>query len=280
MKNNNTSNSTQVLFAKFMSHNGISRSHLMVFCFVLCALSAGLDYMSEFHVHSIRTSLEKSVAPLKIKAHQLIQIPKLVKNFLDIKHENELLRQELDILKIENIKANEQIQELDEIKKNLNIKYSSERFDLAEKVLGFEASIYNSCIIISRTHENIVDDSIVITPDGLVGVINAVYEKSAKVLPLTNSLTAIPVKTNSGIHLIIKGTDQNEMVAVEIKQDDAISKLTVGDILYTSGEGGFYEKGIPVAKIINVGSNKAEIRATPIVQVSHVNYVWIINSKR
>ena len=70
------------------------------------------------------------------------------------------------------------------------------------------------------------------------------------------------------------------MVAVEIKQDDAISKLTVGDILYTSGEGGFYEKGIPVAKIINVGSNKAEIRATPIVQVSHVNYVWIINSKR
>ena len=97
MKQNN--NSIQVLFAKFMSHNGISRSSLMILCFLVCSVTAGLDYMSEAHICSIHIAFEKFVAPLKIEAHKLIQLPKLVKSFLDIKHENEALRRELDILK-------------------------------------------------------------------------------------------------------------------------------------------------------------------------------------
>ena len=277
---NKTTNSIQVLYAKFISHNCISRSNLLIFYFLLFFLAAGLDYMSESHIRFIRYSLKESLEPLKVEAHKLIQIPKLVKSFLDIKRENELLRRELNILKLTNLTASAHNKELEEIKRILDIKYNFEQFDILEKVLGFEASIYNSSIIISKTHANIAEDNIVITPDGLIGTISAVYEKSARVLPITNSLTTIPVQTNSGIHLIIRGTDKNELVAVEIQQEELLSELTVGDILYTSGEGGFYKKGIPVAKITSVNRSKSEVHATPIVQLSNINYVWITSSNR
>ncbi len=280
MKNSNKNNFSQVLIAKFILYNGIPRSYLMILGILFCSLVAGLDYMSVSYVCSVRSSLERITAPLKVEAHKLIQIPKLVKSILDIKQENETLRQEIEVLKIENIKANECIQELDEIKINLNIKHNSERFNVREKVLGFEDSVYNSYLIISKTHDDVAEDSIVITSDGIVGVVRSVYEKSARVLPVTNSLMAIPVKTNSGLHLIIRGTDKNEMVAVEIQQHDAISRLTVGEILYTSGEGGFYEKDIPIAKITKVNSKEAKIHAIPVVQISDINYVYLINSNK
>ena len=280
MKNNNTQNAIQILCAKFMFHNGISRRALLLFHFLIFSLIAGLDYVAESHVHSIRSSLESFVAPLKVETHKLLQIPKVVKSFLDIKHENEVLRREMDVLKLTNLQANERIRKLEEITKNLDLNCNFEQFNIVEKVLGFETSVYNSYLIISKTHADITENNIVITPDGLVGVVSSVYEKSAKVLPITNSLTTIPVKSNSGIQLIIRGMDKNELVSIAVQRKELISKLTVGEILYTSGEGGFYKKDIPVAKVTSVHTKKAKIYATPIAQLSNINYVWIIDSNR
>ena len=146
--------------------------------------------------------------------------------------------------------------------------------------MGCETSVYNSYLIISKGHTDIAEDNIVITLDGLVGIVSSVYKKSSKVLPITNSLMAIPVKSNSGIQLIIRGTDKNELISIAVQHKELISKLTVGEILYTSGEGGFYKKDIPVAKVTSVHTKTAEVRATPIVQLSNINYVWIIDSNR
>ncbi len=148
MKNN----TINLLLAKFSLKNGISRTNLMVLSVMFFALIAGLDYFNEKHVRCVRHSLEELVIPVKIYTHELIQIPQLVKDYLNIKCENEALKRELDLLKINNIIANEAIQELDKLKSDMNIRYKPARFGAIEKVLGFEKSIYSSDIILSLIH--------------------------------------------------------------------------------------------------------------------------------
>lgn len=275
MKNN----TINLLLAKFSWKHGVSRINSMVFSVIFLALIAGLDYFNEKHVRYARRSLEGLVVPVKICMHELIQIPQLMKGYLNIKRENETLKRELDILKINNIIANEAIQELDKLKNEMNIRYKPDQFGVIEKVLGFEKSIYSSDIIISKTHDITVEDAIVITPEGMVGIVSDVHQNSVKVLPITSSEISVPVKTNSDIHLIIGGTDKNEMITREIR-NDTISALKIGDILYTSGEGGFYGKGIPVAKVTKVNSQKMEVIAIPMISMTKINYVWIIGSNK
>lgn len=279
MMRNNNAHVVQLLLARFHLQPGISRCYWTILCVLFCLLTAGLDLATEEHIRDIRRFFEKSLEPAKVKCHEFVQLPHLISGYLGIKRENEDLKRELDVLKLNNLMAKETARELRELRDVMNIKHSSDRFNVVEKVLGFEKSIYSSEIIISKTHGATTEDSVVITLDGLVGIVVATYKHSARVLPVSSAKISIPVKTNSGVHLIIGGTDKNEMVSREI-QDDSISKLKIGDVLYTSGEGGFYSKDIPVAKVVAISPKRTEISAVPIVLISNVNYVWMINSNK
>lgn len=264
-----------VLLGKFASRRGLSRSERSLIAGILLLLVATFDFFKEPHLNAIKQRMDNVVLPIKVSSSRLIALPKIIDEYVNIKRENESLRLELDALRIKNIVATEANNEVEELRKLVNLKYRSDTFSVMEKFLGHEKSIFSSSILISRTQSSTQEDSIVITPDGVVGIISSVHKDIAKVLPVTCHRIAIPVKSNSGEHLIISGTDKNEMESKEI-MSNSVSDLKIGDILYTSGEGGTYTENIPVAKITAIDKTKNTIKADPVANLNKLSFVWII----
>ena len=270
-----SSDSFFVLLGKFTSRRGLSNKDKIAIASLLSLITSVLDFFGEPHIEMLKNYIDNLVLPIEIFANKLIEIPKLISEYVDVKKENESLKLEIDALKIKTIIATGIEKELEELRKAVNLKYQSNLFNAMEKVLGFEKSIFNSHILISSTQNQTKENSVVITPEGLVGLVIKTSGKTAKVLSITNQKISIPVRTETGEHLIISGTDKNEMISREIKSN-TVSELNIGDILYTSGEGGIFKENIPVAKITEINEQKNEITAKPIVEMSKLNFVWIV----
>ena len=111
----------------------------------------------------------------------------------------------------------------------------------------------------------------------MIGIVISSSDNIGLVRTITDSNLYIPVKTKSGSTLVLRGTNNNELVSVAIKQYNKIN-INIGDILYTSGEGGMFPPNIPVSKITQVDLNKQEIKSCPIVELSNLEFVTLRKS--
>lgn len=267
-------NSFLFLLGRFASRRGLSivnKLFIIVLFSVSIIVSDFLDapYIAYFKHYLVTFSL-----PIKTFANKIIEMPEALYKYIALKKENEKLKLELERIKLKSVIDSGLENELLELRKIVNLKRQSDSFDFIERVLGFDGSIYDSFLLISATQTPTKKNSVVISSDCLIGVIYELHGKIAKVLPLTNTKMFIPVKTNSGNHLILKGTGKNELVSVEL-QNYVTKDFKLDDILYTSGEGGVYKKGIPVAKITKIDSQQVKIFAKPIADFDNLNYVWV-----
>ena len=265
-----------VLLGKFRSRRGLSRVDKFFFLTLFFLVISILDLFNMSYLNASKKFLDRCLLPLKCTANNLIEFPQMISKYIDLKKENESLKLELDELRVKTIIAAGAEKELEEMKKIVNLKYHSNSFEFMEKILGFDKSIYNSYLLISATQHNTKGNSIVISSDALVGLIVSSHKGVAKVLPITSQKISIPTKTNTGEHVILSGKDRDEMFSKEIKSN-TISNLKIGDILYTSGEGGTYKENIPVAKITKIDESKNAISAKPIVELNKLSFVWIID---
>lgn len=265
-----------VLIGKFTSRKGVKFSDKYLVLSLFFAIVFSLNFYSFSYFSSINAFLNNVAFPVKHFANNIIEIPKLISEYMDIKRENKRLKLELDDLKIKTLTAEEIIKELKELKKAVNLKYSIDNFCAIERVLGFDKSIYNSFLIISSTHEETKKGSAVISSDGLVGIVFDTIDEVARVVTISDERASIPVMTGSGDHLIISGNGNNKIITKAIREEDSINKIKVGDKLVTSGEGGTFRSNIPVAEVINVNKEKNEIIAKPICEISNISFVWAL----
>jgi rod shape-determining protein MreC len=197
---------------------------------------------------------------------------------MHIKKENSALKMQIDDLKTKiNVLQNTEF-ELKELKQSIGLKYSFSNYKYMEKVLGFDKSPYESFMIISKTSPITTTGKIVISSDGLVGIITNYNDKIAFVMTVCDQKLSIPAKTEKE-RLIISGIYKNKMKSKETKKNIESTKLnlSLGEILYTSGEGGFFPANIPIAKITEIHQDSNSISATPLSNIADVSYVWIIS---
>jgi rod shape-determining protein MreC len=216
-----------------------------------------------------------ALMPVKRFIGRCKKFPEIVHGYVSLKQENEELKRKVDELKVKALIINGVEQELAELKKIVNLKYTSNMFNAMEKVLGTDKSVFESFVIISASHKASHVGSAVISSDGLVGIIHDIVGTVAMVLSITNSKMLVPVKTKSGTHMIMSGTGKNEMVSIEIR-DAAIASVNVGDELYTSGEGGVFRDDISVAKVTSVDRASGKVTARPTVNIDALSYAWVL----
>ena len=119
---------------------------------------------------------------------------------------------------------------------------------------------------------------------GLLGQTTRVAPWSAEVLLVTDVEHAVPVEVErTGVHIIAVGTGYADSLALPYLPANADVKP--GDLLLTSGLGGVFPQGYPVARIAEVSHDKvqplAQIRATPLARLSllhEVTLVWFQDS--
>jgi rod shape-determining protein MreC len=114
---------------------------------------------------------------------------------------------------------------------------------------------------------------------GLLGQTIRVGPWSAEVLLVTDLEHAVPVEIErTGVHTIAVGTGFPDSLALPYLPANADVKP--GDLLLTSGLGGVFPHGYPVARIAEVGQDKvqpsAQIRATPLAHLAALHEVTLV----
>lgn len=201
----------------------------------------------------------------------------------------ETILQENDELKKKNSELETQLRELEMIKAenttlqeymNLTDKYSSYE-TIPAYVINKDVSNYSSTLVLNvGTKDGITENMTVISDKGLVGHVISVSESTCKVQVIIDSASTVSSTistTNESI--ICKGTLENNQV-LRATYIPTGAELIQGDLVYTSGVGGIYPKGIIIGTVneIVTTSNITDRYAIvkPTVDFSKIDTVLII----
>lgn len=118
-----------------------------------------------------------------------------------------------------------------------------------------------------------------IDADGLMGQIVEVSLANSRALLITDATHSIPVQVNrNGVRAIAEGT--GALGALDIHHVSATTDIQAGDLLVTSGLGGRFPVGYPVAVISEIerdpGEAFARIRAVPSAALDRSRHVLLV----
>lgn len=118
-----------------------------------------------------------------------------------------------------------------------------------------------------------------IDADGLLGQIVEVSSLNSRALLITDSTHSIPVQVNrNGVRAIAEGI--GSLTSLEIHHVSATTDIQEGDLLVTSGLGGRFPVGYPVAVVSKIerdpGEAFASITATPSAALDRSRHVLLV----
>ena len=127
------------------------------------------------------------------------------------------------------------------------------------QVIARDDSPYVQAITIDHgALDGIKQDAVVITHEGLVGLVEKVDPTSSKIRLINdlNSAVSVRLQSESRTTGVLRGQSQgNLMVIAYIPQTEDVS---AGDVVLTSGLGGIYPEGLVVGKVARVEHNDAD----------------------
>ncbi|WP_071941828.1 rod shape-determining protein MreC [Halomonas aestuarii] len=138
------------------------------------------------------------------------------------------------------------------------------------------------------THQMVIDrgrrDGVyvgqpVLDASGLVGQVTATSAYSSRVLLLADASHALPVQVNrNGLRFVVQGVGSYDALNVTHVSDT--SDIREGDLLTTSGLGGRFPPGYPVARVSAVihdpGQPFARVTAAPVAQLERSRHFLLL----
>lgn len=202
--------------------------------------------------------------------------------------ENQILRQQNEQLQQASVNAAELAAENVRLKALLAYKQATPQYDLLTAVVvARDPGTWASTIVINRgAADGVVKDMPVITPQGLVGSVIAVYGNSAKVqlfLDPHSAVGGIVQRPESRVTGIVNGSGDNPPVPrmVNLARDADVVK---GDKIVTSGLGGLFPKGIIIGEVTDVVNDEGGLLKyailKPGVDFSRLEEVFVLTHSR
>jgi rod shape-determining protein MreC len=197
----------------------------------------------------------------------------------DTAEENRRLKQQVADLQRQ-LAASDQLQVTDQqLRDMLGLRNDLKVHTVSAQVIGLDPERMSQAMTIGTgSQKGIRPGMSVLGQRGLVGRVIAVQANSAQVRLISD--TSLPVnvelaKTHLGGTLKVRGGD----LVVEILGAPTDTKLDAGDVLVTSGLGGNFPKGLPVAEISDFHYQPAEVaqvaRIAPLDDLGRLEYVMV-----
>jgi rod shape-determining protein MreC len=119
-------------------------------------------------------------------------------------------------------------------------------------------------------------DDVIVSSEGLVGVVDSATEHHATVRTIFDASLAVPV-TIPGTTLAALSRGEGDRLAINFVPRQAA--LKAGEVLYTSGAGGIFPPGIAVARVTNVepvpGQLFVSVVAEPVAHWQRDNWLAV-----
>ncbi|MGC8121158.1 rod shape-determining protein MreC [Marinobacter sp. VGCF2001] len=198
----------------------------------------------------------------------------------DLQRENEELKTRLLILERRALKYAALASENNELRRLLN---SSEVLDdrvIVGEVVGVSPDPFSHEIIINKGEsDGLTAGQAVLDAEGLMGQIIQTSQFTSRVLLVSDSSHAVPVEVvRNGLRSILLGNgDSNELDLVHVPDTADVRE---GDMLVSSGLGGRFPRGYPVAEVNAITKESGEpfvtIRATPKASLNQSRLVLVV----
>jgi rod shape-determining protein MreC len=200
------------------------------------------------------------------------------------KEDNDSLHAEMDRLKIRNAELEGRALEADRLGALLNFRTAhSEVPMLAARVIGASPDSGSLVVNIDRgSRDGIRRDMGVITPDGVVGKIFAVYPDISQVLLLGDKDSGVgAILADTRTQGPVKGTGEPQLSLEYISNDE---KVSPGEAVLTSGQDRIFPKDLPVGTVVDaVPDRKApfmHIRVKPAAHLDRLEEVLVLLTRQ
>lgn len=161
------------------------------------------------------------------------------------------------------------------------------RFDfpvVAAEVLYAARDPFSRRVIVDKGSQSDVQAGQAVVDDrGIVGQVTRVYPWLAEVTLITDKGHFVPVQNlRNGLRAVLAGTGDEG--ALELRFIPLNADFQNGDELVTSGIDGIYPRGLPVAKVVHVERNAAQLFAritcAPLAGVASYTHVLVVSGNR
>jgi len=198
--------------------------------------------------------------------------------------DNESLHAEMDRLKVRNAELEGRALEADRLAALLNFRDAhSEVPMLAARVIGGSPDSNSLLLYVNRgSRDGIHRDMGVITPDGVVGKILAVYPDASQVLLLGDKESGVgALLADTRTQGPVKGIGEPQLSLDYISNDE---KVSVGEAVLTSGQDRIFPKDLPVGTVVEATPDRKtpfmKIRVKPSAHLDRLEDVLVLLTRQ
>ncbi|PXW91206.1 rod shape-determining protein MreC [Nitrosomonas sp. Nm84] len=271
---------------QFFRHGPGPLARLFVFVLLSCLLIA--EDLRFKYFPELRQTIGVVIFPLQkvayIPIHIYDQIEGLVASFYLVEENIKLKQQYMEdreqLLKLHALQAeNAQLRQL--LGAVQRIETNTETKAVLAEILYTPRDPFNHKITLNKGgYHNIQLGQAVIDDKGIVGQITQLYPWSSEVTLLTDKNHSVPVQVlRNNLRSVVSGTGKND--ELELRYLSVNIDIQPGDLLVTSGIGGVYPPGIPVATVLRIerdpADDFAQVISTPIAGVDRNRQVLILS---
>lgn len=196
-----------------------------------------------------------------------------------LQKENEELRQRTLILEAKVEKMAALNAENTRLRQLLNSSAHLDDSVLIAELIGVSSDPLRHVVVVNKGRDaGVYIGQAVIDARGLVGQVIEVSAYFSRVMLITDSTHAVPVQVNrNGVRAIAEGTGMIDELT--LSHVASTMDIKVGDLLITSGLGGTFPTGYPVAVVtaVDEGSNAfMKVKARPAALLDQSRYLLLI----
>jgi len=236
---------------------------------------------------SLRGYLQSMISPLQYIANT----PKVAMTWIST---NVTTRQQLmnenRYFRLNELVFHEQAMQLDILKQEnerlrtlLASPLRSELKKMVAEILSVDSDPYSHQLVINRgARDGVYEGQPVLDALGIVGQILHVGQTTSRIILITDTSHAVPVRVKrNGLRLLASGSGQIDRLNLNFVPQSA--DVQVGDVLVTSGLGGKYPEGYPVATISYISNDESReflrVYSTPIAQIDRLRYLLLLSDE-
>lgn len=209
-------------------------------------------------VAEVTTPISTTIAGL---GRGIAAIPQSVSEHIAVNAQNAALRKELKDAQALILRARTLSYDNRRLKALLAIRERSVNPVVAARLVSSSASSTRRTAVLNAGFwQNVRDGQPVRGPEGLIGRILETGPNTARVLLITDPESIVPVRrTRDGLAALAAGRGDG---LIDVRSVNIANvELKKGDVFVTSGTGGVYPPGVPVARIVRDASDTALARA-------------------
>ncbi|QDX31655.1 rod shape-determining protein MreC [Dickeya poaceiphila] len=232
----------------------------------------------------IRTYMDTAVSPFYFLANgprtMLDNLSANLASREQLDRENTALRQELLLKNSDLLLLGQFRQENARLRELLGSPLRQEEQKMVTQVLSSGSDPYSDQVVIDKGNVNgVYEGQPVISDKGVVGQVVAVGQFTSRVLLICDASHALPIQVlRNDIRVIAAGNGCTEDLQLEHLPNN--TDIRVGDVLVTSGLGGRFPEGYPVAVVssVKVDTQRAYtvIQAHPTAELQRLRYLLLM----